>query len=136
MIELRTQLNENQKCLNDITQEKGVSNWLKVYPISDQGYDFNKKQFGDCVRLRYGWRLMNIPSTCCESKMDIQHALSCEKGGFIIRRLNDLHEVTVNLMTEVCVYVCVYGVCVCVCVCVWLNITINVMPEIRSAMAC
>ena len=35
LTELRTQLDENQKYLNDITQEKGVSNWLKAYPISD-----------------------------------------------------------------------------------------------------
>ena len=45
MTKLRTQLDENQKHLNNITQEKGVSNWLKAYPISDQGYDFNKQQF-------------------------------------------------------------------------------------------
>ena len=51
LIELQTHLDENQKCLNCITQEKGVSNWLKVYPISDQGYDLNKQQFWDCVRL-------------------------------------------------------------------------------------
>ena len=40
--ELRTQLDENQKRLNNITQEKGVSNWLKAYPISDQVYDLSK----------------------------------------------------------------------------------------------
>ena len=51
LIELQTQLDENQMCLNYITQEKGVSSWLKVYPISDQGYDLNKQQFWDCVRL-------------------------------------------------------------------------------------
>ena len=45
MTELRTQLNENQKSLNDITQAKGVLNWLKAYPISYQGYDLNKQQF-------------------------------------------------------------------------------------------
>ena len=45
MAELRTQLNENQKRLNDITQVKGVSNWLKAYPISYQGYDLNKQKF-------------------------------------------------------------------------------------------
>ena len=45
LTKLWTQLDENQKRLNDITQEKGVSNWLKVYPISDQGYNLNKQQF-------------------------------------------------------------------------------------------
>ena len=87
LTELRTQLDENQKRVNDITQEKGVSNWLKAHPISDQGYDLNEQQFWDCVRLRYGWRLTNTPSTCsCGTKMDIQHAMDCKKRGFITIR--------------------------------------------------
>ena len=103
MTKLRTQLDENQKHLNSITQEKGVSNWLKAYPISDQGYDFNKQQFCDCVCLRYGGRLTNIPSTCsCGSKMDIQQAMSCKKAGFITIRHNDHRDLTANLLTEVC----------------------------------
>ena len=61
LTELRNQLDEKQKHLNDITQEKRVSNCLKAYPISDQGYDLNKQQFWDCVHLRYGWRLTTIP---------------------------------------------------------------------------
>ena len=59
--------------------------------------------FWECVSLRYGWRLTNIPSTCsCGSKMDIQHAMSCKKGGFITIRHNDLRDLTANLLTEVC----------------------------------
>ena len=101
MTELRTQLDENQKCLNDITHEKEVSNWLKAYPISDQGYDLNKQQFWDRVRLHYGWRLTNISSTWIfGSKMDIQHTISCKKGGFITIKHNDLRDLTANL--EVC----------------------------------
>ena len=92
----------SQKHLNDIRQEKRVSNWLKAYPINDQGYDLKKQQFWDCVRLHCGWRLMNIPSTCsCGSKMDIQHPMSCKKGGFITIRHN-LRDLTANLMTMVC----------------------------------
>ena len=41
LTELRTQLNENQKRLNDITQEKRVSNRLRAYLISNQVYDLN-----------------------------------------------------------------------------------------------
>ena len=33
--------------------------------------------------------------------MDIQHAMSYKKGGFIIRH-NDLRQLTANLLTEVC----------------------------------
>ena len=36
LTELRTQLIQNQRHLSDITLEKGVLNWLKAYPISDQ----------------------------------------------------------------------------------------------------
>ena len=56
LVEIKRRLTENENRLNDITQEKGASNWLAAYPISDQGYDLNKQQFWDSIRLRYGWR--------------------------------------------------------------------------------
>ena len=34
--------------------------------------------------------------------MDIQHAMSCKKGGFITIRHNDLRDLTANLLTELC----------------------------------
>ena len=47
-------------------------------------------------------RLTNIlPTFNCESKMDIQHAMSCKKGGFITIRNNDIRDLTANLLTEV-----------------------------------
>ena len=101
--EIKRCLSENDNRLNDISQEKGASNWLAAYPISDQGYDLNKQQFWDSIRLRYGWRLANIPSTCsCGSKMDIQHAMSCKKGGFVTIRHNNVRDLTANLLNEVC----------------------------------
>ena len=36
--------------------------------------------------------------------MDIQHAMSCKKGGFITIRHNDLRDLTANLLTEVYKY--------------------------------
>ena len=73
LAELQTHLNESQKHLSKIRQEKGVFNELTVYTIKDQEYGFNK------------------PSTCsCRSKMDIQHAMNCKKGGFTAIRYNYL----------------------------------------------
>ena len=47
-------------------------------------------------------RLTNISSTCsCGYKKDIQHTMSCKKGGFIIGH-NDIRDLTANLLTEVC----------------------------------
>ena len=34
--------------------------------------------------------------------MEIQHAMSCKKEGFITIRHNDLRDLTANLLTEVC----------------------------------
>ena len=34
--------------------------------------------------------------------MDIQHAMSCKKGGYVTIRHNDLRDLTANLLTKVC----------------------------------
>ena len=34
--------------------------------------------------------------------MDVQHAMSCKKGGFVTLRHNDMRELTANLLVEVC----------------------------------
>ena len=46
----------------------------------------------------------NLPTSCpCGNKFDIQHSLSCKKGGFIYKkRHNDLRDLTANMMSEVC----------------------------------
>ena len=98
---LQNRLNENQLRLNSINRRKGVSSWLILYPISDHGFDRTKQQFWDSLRLRYGWALPNIPSTCC-AKMDAQHAMSCKRGGSITIRHNDLQDLTVNFLSNVC----------------------------------
>ena len=46
LTELRTQLDENQKGLNDMTQEKGVSNWLKPFISVIKGMISTNNNFG------------------------------------------------------------------------------------------
>ena len=99
---LQNYLKENQLCLNSINREKGVSSSLTSYPISDHGFDLTKQQFWDSLRLRYGWVLPNMPSTCCYSaKMDVQHVMSCKRG-FVTLRHNDLRDLTANLLSNGC----------------------------------
>ena len=44
-----------------------------------------------------------MPSTfCCSAKMDIQHAMSWKRGGFVTIRHNDLRDLTANLLSNVC----------------------------------
>ena len=46
---------------------------------------------------------MRLPERCpCGALFDIQHALSCKKGGFVTQRHNTLRDVTARLMAEVC----------------------------------
>ena len=45
----------------------------------------------------------NLPTSCpCRSKFDIQHSMSCKKGGFTYIRYNDLRDLTANMMSEAC----------------------------------
>ena len=57
----------------------------------------------DLIRIRNGWILTRLPTNCeCGTKFDIQHALSCKKGGFISLRHNHLRNITAVLLREVC----------------------------------
>ena len=38
----------------------------------------------------------------CGSKFDIQHSLTCKKGGFVTIRHNDLRDLTAKILSEVC----------------------------------
>ena len=46
---LQNHLNENRLRLNSINREKGVLRWLTSYPISDQGFNLTKQQFGTAL---------------------------------------------------------------------------------------
>ena len=59
---VRNEMNNEQRQLNEINREKGVSNWLAVLPIAENGFNLSKQQFWDCIRLRYGWHIANLPS--------------------------------------------------------------------------
>ena len=98
-----TEMNDKEKRLVDISILTGVSNWLTVLPITEFGFELSKQQFWDLIRLRCGWIISNLPTSCpCGSKFDIQHSMSCKKGAFTYIRHNDLRDLTANMMSEVC----------------------------------
>ena len=85
----------------------GSSNWLSTLPLEEKGFLLTKREFSDAVNLRYSWSLTSMPTKCaCGAYYDISHALSYKKGGFVTQRHNELHDVTVNLLAEVCRDVC------------------------------
>ena len=46
----------------DLNGESGTSSWLLALPLQEQGFHLNEQEFWDAVHLRYGWKLLNVPS--------------------------------------------------------------------------
>ena len=45
----------------DLATEKGLSAWFTVLPLQDLGFNLNKREFRDAVKLRYDWPLKISP---------------------------------------------------------------------------
>ena len=83
--------------------EKGSSAWLTVLPLKDLGFNLNKTQFCDAVKLRYDWPIDDIPSTCaCGDVFTVDHSMICKLGGFVIQRHNGLRDLEAELLCTVC----------------------------------
>ena len=86
---IRSSFSEEKNKLIDISREKGASLWLTTLPIRDEGFQLDKQSFWDLIKIRYGYQLSRLPNDCsCGSKFDLEHALSCKKGGFVSLRHN------------------------------------------------
>ena len=91
------------KRMLDLASEKGASGWLQVLPISDMGFNLNKREFKDALKLRYDWPLSDIPSNCvCGVRFNVDHAMICGRGGFNIQRHNQLRDLIVALNNMAC----------------------------------
>ena len=101
---IRSYLTEEQIRLNNLNQGHGSSSWLTILPRAEEGYNLTKQLFEfDLIRIRYGWTLTKLPAYCeCGEKFDLQHVLSCKKGGFVSSRHNFVIDITSSLLSEVC----------------------------------
>ena len=100
---IRSSFSEEKNKLIDISREKGASLWLTTLPIRDEGFQLDKQSFWDLIKIRYGYQLSRLPNDCsCGSKFDLEHALSCKKGGFVSLRHNILRNMTAKMLTETC----------------------------------
>lgn len=87
----------------DLATEKGSSVWLTVLPLQERGYNLNKREFRDAIKLRYDWQVEDIPSKCaCGDVFTVDHTMVCKKGGFIIQRHNELKDLEAELLGIVC----------------------------------
>ena len=62
-----------------------------------------KQVFWDAMRIRYNIPLERLPTLCvCGDLFNLQHALSCPKGGLVITRHNKLRNLTAEILGEIC----------------------------------
>ena len=86
-----------------LAREKGASHWLNTLPLKEHGFNLHKEAFRDAICLRYGWKPEGLPTTCgCGQSFSVEHALSCNLGGFPILRHNELRDLTADLLSQVC----------------------------------
>ena len=85
---------QNLKPVIEKITDKGASSWLNALPLKNQDFDLNKEDFRDAPRLRYGISLEYLPSMCaCGERFNVNHALSCKKGGLVTNRHGNLRDV-------------------------------------------
>ena len=87
----------------DIAQEVGASNWLTSLPLRAKGFNLNKQEFRDALALRYGWPVEGLPDICaCGDDYNMNHAMICKKGGFVCIRHDEVRDLTIKMLKEVC----------------------------------
>ena len=66
-------------------------------------FDLNKSEFRDAVKLRYDLDVPDIPSVCvCGDHFNVDHAMICKRGGFVIQRHNELRDLQAEMLRMVC----------------------------------
>ena len=84
-------------------RDKGASSWLNAIPRREQGFDLNKEEFRDSLRLRYNLPLKGLPNQCvCGDQFSVNHALTCKKGGFTSARHDEVKNVLASQLNKVC----------------------------------
>ena len=77
----------------DLAAEKGSSVWLTVLPLRELGFNLNKREFRDAIKLLYDWPVDDIPSTCvCGDTFTVDHAMICKRGGIVSQPHNELKD--------------------------------------------
>ena len=84
-------------------KEKGASSWLSTLPLEDQGFTLNKGEFRDALAIRYNADLRGLPAKCpCGQPFNLNHAMNCKRGGFVIIRHNNIRDFEANLLKQTC----------------------------------
>ena len=97
--DIKNSLTLKTQCPVELSSEKGASNWLTIIPIDEMGFTLNKGEFQDALKFRFA----DKPSICvCGDVFNVDHAMVCRRGGFIIQRHNELRDLEADMLSMVC----------------------------------
>ena len=100
---IKSNLSSQSQRVLDLNSEPGASAWLTALPLAEQGFHLMKQEFWDALHLRYGWKLLNIPSHCvCGVPFSADHAMICRHGGLTFVRYNALRNITAEWLSKTC----------------------------------
>ena len=102
-----------------------------MLPIAKYGFELSMQHFWGSISLRYGWDISKFPTCPCGSKFDIQHSMSCKKGGFATIRHNKKWDLIVKVLSEVSNNTKIEPKLVPLCGENWSNRTANRSNEVR-----
>ena len=94
-----------KKVINTLQKlsRKGTSSWLTTLPLEEFNFILNKSEFVDALCLRYNHEIKNIPKVCaCGKSNSLDHSLVCSKGGFVHLRHNQIRDLEIKMLQEVC----------------------------------
>ena len=76
-----------------------IGAWLSVLPCPKNDSVLSPREFRDGLAIRYQKPLLQMPGTCdgCGALFSLEHGLNCANGGNLIRRHNEVRDVTGQL---------------------------------------
>ena len=77
-----------------------------MIPLKELDYKLNKKEFRAAICPLFPSRTIATPMLfACGVQFSVDHAMVCQRGGFIIQRHNELRDLEAEMLRMVCNYV-------------------------------
>ena len=74
-----------------------------MIPLEELDYNLNKKEFRDAIKLQYDREITETPMICaCGVHFSVDHAMACQRDGFIVQRHNELRDLEAEMLRIVC----------------------------------
>ena len=89
--------------LPTLPQRKGRLAGLRSFQLEDVDFTLTKGELKDAIHLKYDWQISETPSACaCGVVFDVDHAMVCRQGGFIIQKHNELRDLEAQMLKMEC----------------------------------